>query len=362
MKILYISPENTVGTMSMWKKAHEMKGNQCDFITLYKNPKQNDAGICLNLPMISTNPWYLEIRHQYYKIFRGSFGSYKEKDGFPPVWEPHSEIEKLYFSFRDWVWRNYIDPAIDKYKLFDYDIYHFEWGLDFYRDCRFAKQLSEDGKPIICTYHGQDMRTRGVIKEMDEISDLNLTSELDLMKKHPDINYLFLPHDTSAYKARVAISSPLRVCHSPTNRYYKGSDDIIEICSGLDSDGLIKFVLIEGKTQQEVIRIKRSCDIYIDQIHNRGGWGYGMSSVESLSMGLICLTELVKEYQNFIPDHPFINVTKQNLKEKLIDLTKNQELLINKKIKSREWVNRYHDISNVSDKLYSYYEQKSWIK
>ena len=362
MKILYISPENTVGTMSLWKKAHESRGNQCDFITLYKNPKQNDAGICLNLPMISTNPWYLEIRHQYYKIFRGSFGDYKEKEGFPPLWEPHSEIEKLYFSFRDWVWQKYIDPAINKYKLFNYDIYHFEWGLDFYRDCRFAKQLYEDGKPIICTYHGQDIRTRGVIKEMDEISNLNLTSELDLMKKHPNINYLFLPYDTSAYKVGAVISSPLRVCHSPTNRYYKGSDDIIEICNMLNNDGLIKFVLIEGKTQEEVIKIKSSCDVYIDQIHNRGGWGYGMSSIESLSMGLICLTELVKEYQNFIPDHPFINVTKQNLKEKLIDLTKNQELLINKKIKSREWVVKYHDISSVSDTLYSYYEKKSWIK
>ena len=47
-------------------------------------------------------------------------------------------------------------------------------GARFYRDCRFAKQLSKEGEPIICTYHGQDMRTRGVIKEMDEISDLIL--------------------------------------------------------------------------------------------------------------------------------------------------------------------------------------------
>ena len=128
-------------------------------------------------------------------------------------------------------------------------------------------------------------------------------------------------------KENNTISSPLRVCHSPTNRYYKGSDDIIEICSGLDKNGLIDFILIEGKTQEEVIKIKQSCDIYIDQIHNRGGWGYGMSSIESLSMGLVCLTELVREYQNFIPDHPFINVTKQNLKEKILDLTKNHELL-----------------------------------
>ncbi len=348
--------------MSLWKKAHEMNGNECDFITFYKNPKQNDSGICLNLPMISTKAWYIKLRHRYYKIFRGDFGDYKEKEGFPPVWVPHSIYERLYFSFRDWVWQSYIDTAIDKYKLFDYDIYHFEWGLDFYRDCRFAKQLFKKRKPIICTYHGQDMRTRGVIKEMDEISCLNFTSELDLLKKHPNINYLFLPYDTRKDKVRDTISSPLRVCHSPTNRYYKGSDDIIEICRGLDRDGFIEFILIENKTQEEVIKIKRSCDIYIDQIHNRGGWGYGMSSIESLSMGLICLTELVREYQDFIPDHPFINVNKQNLKDKILDLTRDQELLTNKKIKSREWVVKYHDISKVSQSLYSHYEKNSWVK
>jgi len=36
MKILYISPENTVGTLSLWKKAHEAQGNQCEFVTLFK--------------------------------------------------------------------------------------------------------------------------------------------------------------------------------------------------------------------------------------------------------------------------------------------------------------------------------------
>tara|TARA_Y100000588_G_scaffold390903_1_gene497877 strand:- start:174881 stop:175966 length:1086 start_codon:yes stop_codon:yes gene_type:complete len=361
LKILYISPENTVGTLSLWKKAHEMNGNRCDFITFYNSPNQSNLGMCLNLPLISTNSLYLKFRHQYYKYYRGELGDYNEREGFPPTWEPNSIFEKVYFTIRDWIWHYYINPAIDKYNLFGYDIYHFEWGLDFYRDCRFAKRLSENGKPIICTYHGQDMRTRGVIKDIDNISNLNLTSELDLLYKHPSINYLFLPYDTKKYKVRKNVSSPLRICHSPTNRYYKGSDDIIEICSELQNSGLIEFILIEGKTQEEVIEIKKTCDIYIDQIHNRGGWGYGMSSIESLSMGLVCLTELVKEYQEFIPDHPFIMITKESLKETLLELTKNEDLLINKKIKSREWVVKYHDFHNTAEVLYGYYRENRWI-
>jgi len=348
--------------MSLWKKAHEQNGNQCDFITMYKNKNQSDAGICLNLPFVSTSSWYLKLRHQYYKKYRGDLGDYKEREGFPPIWEPNSNIEDLYFKLRDFIWSFYIEPAIDKYNLLDYDIYHFEWGLDLYRDCRFAQLLSKNNKPIICTYHGQDMRTRGVIKNIDKISNLNLTSELDLLEKHPNINYMFLPFDTGEYSINTKISNPVKVCHSPTNRYYKGSKDIINICNKLHNKGEIEFILIENKTQKEVIDIKKSCDIYIDQIHNRGGWGYGMNSVESLSLGLVCLTELVEEYQKFIPDHPFIMVTKESLEKNIISLIQNKKDLLRKKNYSREWVVKYHDITNVYNALYSYYSKNLWIK
>ena len=35
MRILYISPENTVGILSIWKKAHEDMANECKFVTFY---------------------------------------------------------------------------------------------------------------------------------------------------------------------------------------------------------------------------------------------------------------------------------------------------------------------------------------
>ena len=362
MKILYISPENTVGTMSLWKKAHRLKGNECEVLTLYKSLNQSEPGICLNLPFISTRSSYLNARHKYYKIFRGGLGDYQEREGFPPIWQASSVFEKSYFYFRDWFWSFYIEKAVDKYRLLDYDIYHFEWGLDLYRDCRFAKEISKQNKPIICTYHGQDMRTRGVIKELDQISSLNLTSELDLLYKHPNIKYQFLPYETQRYNIKKATSDPIKICHSPTNRYYKGSDDIIKICNELDKQGVINFFLIENKLQDEVIKIKSDCDVYIDQIHNRGGWGYGMSSVEALSMGLVCMTELVPKYQNFLPDHPFINIDKNNLRQKLVYLSQNKDIVAQKKDESKKWVKKYHDISSVSDSLYRFYEDNSWIK
>ncbi len=70
MNILYISPENTVGTLSLWKKAHEAKGNKCTFITLYPAWGEYDSGICLNLPLVASDKWYREWRHKYYKKVR----------------------------------------------------------------------------------------------------------------------------------------------------------------------------------------------------------------------------------------------------------------------------------------------------
>ena len=50
MKILYISPENTVGTMTLWKEIHQKNGNECEVLTMYKSLNQSEPGICLNLP------------------------------------------------------------------------------------------------------------------------------------------------------------------------------------------------------------------------------------------------------------------------------------------------------------------------
>jgi len=33
-----------------------------------------------------------------------------------------------------------------------------------------------------------------------------------------------------------------------------------------------------------------------------------------------------------------------------------------KKIESKEWVKKYHDIESVCSSLYNYYEKNSWMK
>jgi hypothetical protein len=303
----------------------------------------------------------MNSRHQYYKLARGGQGDYQEKSGYPPIWKPSSFMEEKYFQFRDWLWSFKIEPAIKELKLMDYDIYHLDWGLEFYRDGRFVKKLKEAGKSIVCTYHGQDLRTRGVIQDINNVSYLNVTGELDLLKKHPDLQYLFLPFDTSQHKQQIQLHKPLKICHSPTDRYYKGSDSIIPVCEKLAERDDIEFILIENMANDEAQRIKQSCDIFVDQVHNHGGWGYGMNSVEALSMGLCCVTELIPEYVDFIPDHPFVNVTGETLHDSLLELIENPNKIMEYKKKSRTWVVKYHDLHQTGEVLYGYYKERGII-
>ena len=356
MRILYISPENTVGTLSLWKKEHEANGHECRTVTFFRSPKNFDEDICLELPFNFTKPWLANLRHRVYQRYRGDEGYFREKEGYPPVWKPEGWLDSQFLKFKDWLWRPVVLKTINKYNLYDFDVVHFESGMDFLKDESFAKALYDNGKKIICHYHGEDLRTRGVMPVIDILSNLNLTNELDLLNKHPDIHYLFLPFDTNRFKPKDDLSDVIRVAHSPTNRHYKGSDVIISACTKLQKDGLIVFDLIENLPHKEALERKQLADIFIDQVGELGGWGYGMNSVESLSMGICTLTEMNESYQAFIPDHPFVTIESGTIVAVLTELIHNKGKIVELGQKSRAWVTEHHDVKYVSKKLYSYYK------
>jgi hypothetical protein len=229
--------------------------------------------------------------------------------------------------------------------------------MDFLKNEDFVKKLDQLGKKIVCHYHGEDLRSRGVMPVIDKVSDLNLTNEVDLLKKHPNIEYLFLPYDTSIFNPKDGLNDLLTISHAPTNRFYKGSEKIISICKKFQEQGKIKFDLIENQPHSLALERKSRSDIFIDQIGNKGGWGYGMNSVESLSMGICTLTEMNDVYSAFVPDHPFVNVNEHTLENEINELITNRDSILKKNQEGRQWVQKHHDIKQVSDVLYDYYEK-----
>ena len=360
MKILYISPENTVGTLNLWKQGHKELGNHCRYITFYPSMLGYEDDIVLNLPLVGTSQHYIKIRTILQRLFYNR-DPLTEKIEQYPKWKPVNFLEKYWFYFRDYLWSNKIEEVIDKYNLDQFDVVHFEWGLDFYRDCRFAKRMKDNGKSIICHYHGPDLRTRGVIPKLDNLSNINLTNEVDLLAKHSNINFLFLPYDTKKHKKKKSINSPIRLFHCTMNRYYKGSELIINVCKKLKEKYKVEFILMEREPHQKVMEMKSTCDINIDQVSNTGGWGYGMNSIESLSMGICTATNMNSQMKSFLPNHPFYEINKNTLFEDLEFLITHPEKIMKYGEKGKKWVEKKHHYSSVIQSLYQIYKSNNII-
>jgi glycosyltransferase involved in cell wall biosynthesis len=347
LKILHIAPQNFAGMPMDFVNMHKSFGIDARLITIYKNTLDFEEDVSINLP-INTGKFAKKWRDS--KIDELKF------------YKPKNFLEATYFKFRDFKNRSKITSYIDNYELLDYDIYHFDGGMDLFRDLRFAKELKKRGKKIVCCYFGSDLRTRGIFKELDDMSDLNLTVEYDHLNLYKDLNYLYFPFDINNYPYLYKLNSKLKIIHSPTNRKFKGTNKILNVIEELKKEKDFEFTLIENTEREKVLRFKRECNLAIDQVGGEmGGTGYGKNSIENLSMGLPTITEFTGDYFKIIPKNPFITCNINNLKENLIKIIDNPEILKSYSENGRKWVEKYHSFESVNIKLMDLYKAKEII-
>lgn len=355
MKILHIAAENVTGTLGRFVNGHESLGHEANYLTFFKGKNQFPEDICLELPMVGPMQW---------------LKSFKEKMGFSSsrvpitgnqnrvIWQP-GVVENFLFSARENLWRPIIEKAAKQYGIWDYDIYHLEGGVSFYRDGRDLKELKKQGKKIVTNYHGLDLRVRGAIPAVWELSDLNFTCEFDHYRLYPELTYLFLPFDTDKFPQSSPQGDKIRICHAPRSRAVKGSEKIIDVVDQLSREMPLELILIENKSHDEAIRLKASCHIAIDQIA-RGDMGYGVNSLESLSMGIPTITNLSEAYQDFIPDHPFVLANEDNLKKVIRELVSDADMRKKYGKEGKDWVIKRHDYRAIAEFIHEKYRELGW--
>ena len=332
-----------------FSKMQNRNGFYSRLITLYPNTLNFEEDISLNLPLHSGSS---ARKWRDTKMFAGSTA------GGLKYYKPKNTLENAYFVFRDLKNKFKIDSAIKRYGLDNFDIYHFDGGMDFYRDVRFAKKMKRAGKKIVCCYFGSDLRTRGIFKELDDISDLNLTVEFDHLQIYKGINYLFFPFDVKQFTIKEKHNDKIKIIHSPTNRKFKGTDKIIKVIDEIQKERQIEFILLENMDRQKVLEVKETCDLAIDQVGGEmGGSGYGKNSIENLSMGIPTFTEFSDDYLVFVPENPFIHSTIATLKENLLKYIDNESLRKDKSIEGRRWVEKYHSFEAVNERLTDLYRK-----
>ncbi len=351
-KILHIAPANTSNVPWQLVQAERQLGFESRLVTLFTDPRNYEQDICLNLPFIDMAPtrWIKRFVSNPDKLRVVNVAPVP--DHIPIEWRPHSFVEKMLVNVRDRMWRANVESAIQQYRLDEFDFYQLDGGLGLYRNASFIQRMKAAGKPVICCYTGSDLRTRGVIPVIDRLSDLNVTVEFDHLQLHPDIHHVFFPFETSPFELHQHHKNdkPVRIGHAPTNRAAKGSDVIIPIIKELENELDTETVLIEGLPYKEALKLKQSCDIFVDQI---GDLGYGINSLEAFAMGIPACSCLAPGFAEMYPDHPFVDIDAQSLKEAITRLVSHPERRRTIGQEGRQWVHRMHNAQRVVEKIHS---------
>ncbi len=357
LKILHIAALNFAGVPYSFYQMHKVVGDHSRIITLHKNDKDFSEDICLNL-LLPKSDVAKKWRKKKINLVESQFANSLH------YFEPKNTFEKYYFLFNDLLRKGIVNETIEKYNLNDFDIIHYDGGLDFYRNSHQAIKWKKEGKKIVCAYYGSDLRSRGLIKEMDEISDLNITSEYDHLALKPDLEYLFYPYDPSELPERKVINDEkVRIVHSPTNRKFKGTDLIISVLDKIKKEKRIEFLLLENLPRQKVLEVKSTCDICIDQVGGTmGGTGYGKAGLETLAMGIPTITNMTDDYAKWLPENPFVIAnTADQLYKILNELIDINDLRNELGKKGKVWAEKYHGFQNVNLRLKELYKNYNII-
>ncbi len=352
MKILHFAIENYARVPANLVRAERKLGHQSCLITLYKTFHNfNDEDICLNLPFVATN--YIK----YLKLFlypqKNNVSNIRrdEKQGVP-IWKPASGFVEALFKSRDRLWETRIRKVLHSVEIESCDVLFLDGGAGFLRSGKIVQELKKQGIKIITCYFGSDLRTRGIIPEVESIADYRFTFEYDHTLVYPKLKFLFFPFELAKYEVPDRTpTDKVRIGHAPTSRLAKGTDEILKELHRLQQRYPVEIVLIENVPHQKALSLKASCDIFVDTI---GELGYGVNSLEALAMGIPTAVQILEDFEKTLGDHPFINISKNTIAEKLVPFIESPELRKQYGEKGKFWVQERHDPLKISQSILDY--------
>jgi glycosyltransferase involved in cell wall biosynthesis len=274
--------------------------------------------------------------------------------------------------------------------LFKFDIYHFYYGetlLPYQIDLPILRFFN---KKIVMEYLGNDIQ--GYQQSVEKYKWTNINhmmnadegAQYDIVIKRryeneqkfvhkslvcspmysefaPNAEVLPLAIDVSQFLFNnlPEFNGTFKIMHAPTHRGFKGTNFIESAINKLKTEGYaIDFDLVEGVTHSELVTRYKMCHLFIDQI--MGGW-YGTASIEAMAIGrpvIVSIRESYFPYIDFGQEIPAIHADPDNIYEVLKNtLDKGFDYLVDKGKAGRTFVEKYHDVKIVTQKLISIYNQ-----
>jgi hypothetical protein len=252
--------------------------------------------------------------------------------------------------------------------------------------------LKRLGKGIVVTYQGDDARQGDYCRDhfavspAPEVEEGYYSSESDAQKRrciatmasyadrvyalNPDLLHVlpaharFLPYANVDLGEWKPVSKPLTarpiVLHAPSHRGVKGTRFILEAVARLRREGVpFEFRLVESMTRAKARQVYEQADLLVDQL--LCGW-YGGVAVELMALGKPVIAYIRPEDLRFVPaemeaDLPIISATPATVYAVLKDwLTEKRAGLYDLGMRSRVFVEKWHDPLKIADGLRQEYE------
>jgi len=271
--------------------------------------------------------------------------------------------------------------------LFQYDIFHFFWGVSLWSFWRFhlldLPILRLCKKKIVVHFRGLDVVD---IKYFDYLRDIALGGQISqppvsrkdqkikikkwlkyadaILVSEPDLHFVSPDSILSPQVIDMSYWTPgsepesekdgiIRIVHAPSSRRKKGTDFIESAVENLKKKGYsIELLMAERLTHDKIKELYEKSDIGIDQVLY--GW-HGKVSVELMALSKPVICYINPEYAKYRPDLPIVNANKESIEQALENLIRNPNLRREIGKKSREYVLQYHDVDKVVDQLFKIY-------
>ncbi len=290
-----------------------------------------------------------------------------------------------------WLWSKITFKKSKLFGLLEWaDVLHYHWDSAFTdsRDLRWAAKL---GKPIFIEWVGSEIRIPEICKRVNpyyckafgngyeyksfESEKTSIRNQKKFQKVNaipliiPEMNlYVQKKMFPVSYPSQLRINlkefktafpdetnnRPL-IIHSPSAKIAKGSNFIIPVMEELKKEYDFEFLILHDMIREEVLSIMQKADIFIDQIILGS---YGMAAMEAMAFGKPVMCYIMPQvFEGGLSEEcPIVNTNPDNLKEQLIKLITNPQLRHDIGIKSRAFVEKFHDVEKISGQLLAIYK------
>jgi len=331
-------PENIAGQAWAYAKAAREYGVEASVVTFARHPFGYPDNRCLNIN-VNTNKLIRIAKRLCFllEIIRG--------------------YDILHFHFASTLMPRFLDLKL--LQMLKKPMVMNFWGSD----ARLGREASCNN-PYFHLIKGYERNDKVIAERMTEIAkyvDVAIVPDYEIygyvsnyFKKTYIVPNCVSSEDLSPVFPELHEGDPVLV-HCPSDRNIKGTHYLLKALKSLEKYHRFSFIIGEGRTNLEIRELLSKADIVIDQLLLGT---YGVVATEAMALGkpVVCYLreDLIETYP---AELPIVNANPENVGEVLRDLLDYPDRLSELGVRSRLFVETYHDTKVVGKKLMDIYSE-----